>query len=82
VEGDDPPTIEELAGQLQPCRIRDLVSVTRGCVVEIGRELCSALAVAHDRGIIHRDLKPGNVWLTEDGASKLGDFGIAVPRRR
>ena len=27
---------------------------------------------------MHRDLKPGNVWLTEEGTSKIGDFGLAV----
>jgi class 3 adenylate cyclase len=28
--------------------------------------------------VVHRDLKPGNVWLTEDGSARLGDFGLAL----
>ncbi len=47
-------------------------------VLAIGQDLCRALDVAHSRGILHRDLKPGNVWLTEDGHAKLGDFGLAM----
>ena len=27
---------------------------------------------------MHRDLKPGNVWLSDDGTAKIGDFGLAV----
>ena len=46
--------------------------------VEVAKETCRGLEFAHGRGIIHRDLKPGNVWLTEEGTAKIGDFGLAV----
>lgn len=46
-------------------------------VVEIGRQICSALQFAHNHGVIHRDLKPSNLFLTRNAEVKLGDFGIA-----
>ena len=47
-------------------------------VIRIGSQICHALVHCHGQGIIHRDLKPGNVWLSQDGTAKLGDFGLAV----
>ncbi len=39
--------------------------------------MAQALAYAHKKDIIHSDFKPGNVFVTDDGAVKVLDFGIA-----
>jgi serine/threonine protein kinase len=46
-------------------------------VMTIARGLADALAYLHERGVVHRDVKPANVFVDDDDAVRLTDFGIA-----
>jgi serine/threonine protein kinase len=45
--------------------------------LQLFRVVCAAVHYAHQHLVVHRDLKPGNILVTEEGAPKLLDFGIA-----
>lgn len=51
-------------------------------VVQIGRQICDAVAYANGRGVIHRDLKPSNVFVARNEIGeeviKLIDLGVAA----
>jgi predicted ATPase len=59
--------------------LRHLIGGPQGLhsVIPVGRQIASALAVAHDAGIVHRDVKPENIMVRDDGYAKVLDFGLA-----
>ena len=45
--------------------------------LSVSRHLCVGLSYAHEQGVIHQDIKPSNIFIGDDGTTKLADFGIA-----
>lgn len=46
-------------------------------VVGLLREVCAAVAHAHQHLVLHCDIKPANILVTAEGRPKLIDFGVA-----
>ncbi|MEZ5990311.1 MAG: protein kinase [Planctomycetota bacterium] len=73
--------LEHLRGQT----LREFL-VARGPAVEglarrVGREAALGLAALHRAGIVHRDVKPENLFLTDEGTTRLMDLGFALKPR-
>ncbi len=41
-------------------------------------DACRGAEFAHNLGVVHRDIKPANILLSDTGAAKLSDFGLAT----
>lgn len=62
------------------CPLSDLIDAGKLDVpraIEVVRQVCDALAYAHEQGVIHRDIKPSNILIDSAGQVKVADFGLA-----
>ncbi|MFF2075168.1 protein kinase [Kitasatospora sp. NPDC058162] len=62
-------TVRELLADEAPPPVDQALIIIAGVL--------EALAYSHRNGIVHRDIKPANVIITNAGAVKVMDFGIA-----
>ncbi len=62
-------TVRELLQSEEPPPVDQALIISAG--------ILEALAYSHRHGIVHRDIKPANVIITNTGAVKVMDFGIA-----
>ncbi|MBQ9459283.1 MAG: protein kinase [Oscillospiraceae bacterium] len=46
-------------------------------IIRLGTDICRALELCQRYNIVHRDVKPDNIFVSDVGDFKLGDFGIA-----
>jgi len=80
-QGDDDGTLflamEYVRGRTLRDVIRDEAPLSPARALDLLTPVLSALSAAHDAGIVHRDIKPENVLISDKGAVKVADFGLA-----
>lgn len=70
-------TMELLEGTTLEARLKAPLPLETDAALGIASACADVLAYAHQRGIPHGDFKPGNVFLQDNGAVKVLDFGAA-----
>jgi tRNA A-37 threonylcarbamoyl transferase component Bud32/tetratricopeptide (TPR) repeat protein len=69
--------MELLKGQDLQKAMRSTPPMTLERKVGVIVQVLAGLAHAHQAGIVHRDIKPANIFINQDGAVKIMDFGVA-----
>ena len=71
---DLPSVYDELTSILFVCAA---VCYSEDQILDWFVQMALAIKHIHDRKILHRDLKTQNIFMTQSGSIKIGDFGIA-----
>jgi serine/threonine-protein kinase len=69
--------MEYIRGQSGAELLRDRGRLSLPEALTMLNHACRGLEHAHRHGVVHRDVKPGNLMRSEEGLTKLADFGIA-----
>jgi len=69
--------MEYLEGQTLDEYIREQSRLSLKSILNIIKQTCEGVHLAHTKEIIHRDIKPANIFLLEDEHVKVLDFGVA-----
>src|SRR5688572_1869888 len=67
IDGDDLAVLLRRVGRFSPEK-----------VLEIGVQLCDALAAGHAEGVLHRDVRPENILIDKHGLVRVTDFGVGA----
>ncbi|MCC7008331.1 MAG: serine/threonine protein kinase [Acidobacteria bacterium] len=69
--------MEYVPGETLETMILEQGALELGTALDYTCQILNAVEHAHAQGVIHRDLRPANVFVTERGLLKVGDFGTS-----
>jgi len=70
-------TMEYIEGESLKDHLRKVTRMPHEKAIYVIERVARGLAYAHQQGFAHADIKPANIFLANNGAVKILDFGIA-----